>query len=216
MSTTKIVKKSELKDVQGHLAIGDEVVTVEPAIISQANELEDALQHAVWEYQAADKHEPAKEVKPFKRIHSNKQSITVMAPTPTLDERAAKSKKIMDEIDATAICEAVNADLAKYVDLVTFADSDEVVVYDGSLVTDRFDTPVLGDPLSLSVDRIVEAASFINSVRCGRFDLALVHCVCGSEKPDSVKDWMDTIMEEMESGDVTEAEAHAESDGESE
>ena len=80
--------------------------------------------------------------------------------TPILDQKVEAAKQLIEELDAVATCEGVNDYLKDLAELIDFAASETIVEGAPSMLggVRRFDLPVIGNPLELTVDKIVEFA----------------------------------------------------------
>lgn len=153
----KAYKKSKLEYKNGYIMKDDKVITVNRAVVSQLNELDRKVQEArhrkVQESNAKtvsmimdDKFEPATE-------HAK---IGYDVSTPELDAAIDKAIDIMDEIDASNRAEMAERYLRGIEETIEFVDSNRVL--DKSKVMDakRFDLPVVGNPLELDLERLLD------------------------------------------------------------
>ena len=149
----KLFKKEDCKYIDGYIVCGDEVVGVSLPVVRQLNKLETDLQRALH----AEKHkvEPV-EVTPFVRQHEGDSRIVITPVTKSLDEAIDKAKDIMDDLDLLEAASAMNDYLADIESAVAWVQSENIVSMQSGMV-ERFDLPMLGNPLELDEGSIVEA-----------------------------------------------------------
>ena len=150
----KIIKKSQLTFVDGMFAKGDDVIFVEPAIILQANMLETLAQKTAY-LAAQPDYSPVPSLDEFEREYVADQRLTsFVAQTPTLDAKAEEALRIMDELDDATTANQANSMLENYRDLYEFCSVDYVVGDTNRVNANKFDMPILGNPLKLTTDDI--------------------------------------------------------------
>lgn len=152
----KIYNKKDCTFVNGYIVCDNEVVNVPSIVIAQANKLEEDVQRA--RYNKANKVEPIN-VEPFVR-KSAMPTATIEVDTPVLDQKIEAAKQLIEEFDAVATCEGANDYLKDLAELIDFAASEIIVEGTPSMFGGirRFDLPVVGNPLELTVDKIIEFA----------------------------------------------------------
>ena len=152
----KIYNKKDCAFVNGYIDCDNEVVSVPSIVVAQANKLEDDVQRA--EYDKANKVEPVN-TKPFVR-KSSRPTAVIEVDTPILDQKVEAAKQLIEELDAVATCDGANDYLKDLAELIDFAASETIVEGTPSMFggVRRFDLPVIGNPLELTVDKIVEFA----------------------------------------------------------
>jgi len=164
----KMYKKSDLTIIDGMLVTKDgDIVSVNPVIVAQANELETLSQKACY---LADQPSatPMPSLDGFERVSINDKvtkDAQFKAATPMLDIEAARTLAMMDELDDVDTVKKANELLAQFSDLLGFVTTDYVVSGDYAW-TDGFDTPTLGSVLELKredITKVVAMASGLES-----------------------------------------------------
>lgn len=160
----KMYEKSGLSLIDGVLVAADGTIVVpDPKVVNQANELETQVQEAAYlmkQHNAA----PVPSLSGFERksVFEVKERFT--AKTPTLDKKAYEAMALMDELDDVNRTTDINNHIQHFADLVRFADADRIMCFEDSACFNRFDTPVLGDPLKLSVEDVIDHIAFIHGL----------------------------------------------------
>lgn len=146
-----IVKKSDLKFEDGYLSTKRDGAIIAPGFVQSYIALEDFLQRAAFDN--ANKPVDARFVR---ESNIADRMIEVPAPkTPTLDADAKHADEVArDEKAIRAYEEAIKV-LDEFNSVVEFVSSKTVVLYDDDYKAVVIDTPVLGDPLKLTKDRLL-------------------------------------------------------------
>ena len=139
------------------------IVVPDPKVVEQANELETLIQEAVYLMKQPDA-APAPSLSGFERKSVFKVKGYFIAETPTLDKKANEAMALMDELDDANRAADINNHIQHFADLVRFAGADRIVCFEDNACSNRFDTPVLGDPLKLSVNDVINKIAFIHGV----------------------------------------------------
>ena len=145
-----IINKKQLRFTNGYLEL--EGTLVAPSFLKDYMELEDFLQQARY------KNELDKEVLVFHRESmAEGPLIKIEDPaTPTMDKEAKKVDKISKEaIALVAAGEARNV-LNQFNSVCEFVMQDSVVLYDENYRASLIDTPMLGNPLELTEEKLVD------------------------------------------------------------
>lgn len=156
----KMYKKSELSIVDNLIVTKDmEVVAVDDSVIWQANRLETMLQQAKFIAAQPDA-TPAPSLDGFERKSVDDDVKGVFnAHTPMLDRKAAETMAIMDELDDASTASKANELLSSFKELLKFVRSEYVM--DRGICHEVFDTPLLGSPLEMTEETIVNAVAEI-------------------------------------------------------
>lgn len=161
----KLYEKSNLSLFDGMLVAADGTIVVpDSEVVNQANELETLIQEAVYLMKQPDA-APAPSLSGFERksvFKVKKEYFT--AETPELDKKANEAMALMDELDDASRATDINNHIQHFADLVRFAGADRIVCFEDNACSNRFDTPVLGDPLKLSVNDVIDKIAFIHGV----------------------------------------------------
>jgi len=163
----KMYKKSDLTLVNGMLvceSTGD-IVIPDPRIVEQANELETLAQKTSY-LTAQPAATPMPSLDGFERLSIKDKLVDgaqFEATTLLLDIEAAKTMKMMDELDDMHTVEAANMMLAKFTDLLSFVNSD-FVVDTGSTIIIPFDMPTLGNVLELRQKDITKVIAYASGL----------------------------------------------------
>ena len=157
----KMYKKSDLSLVNGLLVTTDgDVVSVNPAIVHQANELETLAQKIAY-LKGQPKATPMPSLDGFERV-SDQKGHEFVAETPIIDIETAKTLAMMDELDDMNAAQQANEMLGQFTDLLQFVDNDYVL--DCGCPTDKFDMPLLGNVLELTEDEVIEVIGEANGI----------------------------------------------------
>lgn len=146
----KIYKKENCEYIGGYIVCGDEVVGVPAAIVLKLNKLDTDLQMAA--HRRANTVKPV-EAKPFVRKHEGTGFIELTAITPALDAKVAEAEALMDDIDTLDTVNQANSYLEDIADVIDWVGSDYIIE---SATTAKFDLPAVGNPLNLSIDKLVD------------------------------------------------------------
>lgn len=159
----KMYKKSEMSLVDG-LLLAEDGTVVAPVgnVIRQANELDTLVQKAIYLQQQPEA-TPMPSLDGFERASNFKVRCGLSVDTPILDKHAEEALQLMDELDDCKRVDEVNTFLEKYADLISFADSEQVVCSEAT-TPEKFDTPVLGNPLKLTPELIVKSVGIIHGI----------------------------------------------------
>lgn len=148
----KMYLKSDLKFVDGYLINGDgDVVALPEKVAEQINDLETRIQKLIY-LDDQPEAQPERSLDGFKR-KTTRQVPVVKVDTPTLDEKVAESKKLLDEIRDLGKAEKINEIFLDYTEAFEWLRSDHFV--EGSKIV-RVDTPEIGDILDTDVDELID------------------------------------------------------------
>lgn len=160
----KLYEKSSLSLFDGMFVAADGTIVVpDSKVMNQANELETLIQEAVYLMNQPDA-APAPSLSGFERKSVFKVKEHFVAETPTLDKKADEAITLMDELDDATRVIDINNHIQHFADLVRFAGADRIVCFEDNAYYNRFDTPVLGDPLKLTVNDVIDKIAFIHGV----------------------------------------------------
>ena len=160
----KMYKKSELTIIDGMLVSkGGDVISVDPMIVSQANKLETMVQQGMYLI-AQPEETPAPSLDGFERKSDNDiEDSKFSVNTPILDAKAEETMALMDELDDMTVANKANDMLEEFKELILFAKADYVIDHGNGVVL-RFDTPVIGSVLELTVEDITKAVALVNGM----------------------------------------------------
>lgn len=148
----KMYVKSDLKFVDGYLIDGDDNVVALPEKVSkQINDLETRIQKLIY-LDDQPEAQPERSLDGFKRKTTRKIPV-IKVDTPTIDEKVAEGKKILDEIRDLDKAGKINEVLADFADAFEWFRSKRFV--EGSEVV-RIDTPEIGDILKVDPDELID------------------------------------------------------------
>lgn len=148
----KMYVKSDLKFVDGYLIDGDDNVVALPEKVSkQINDLETRIQKLIY-LDDQPEAQPERSLDGFKRKTTRKVPV-VKVDTPTIDEKVAEGKKILNEIRDLDKAGKINEVLADFADAFEWFRSERFV--EGSEVV-RIDTPEIGDILKADPDELID------------------------------------------------------------
>lgn len=161
----KMYKKSDLTLVDGMLVTEDgDIVIPDIRIIDEANALETMVQKKRY-MDGQPEAVPAPSLEGFERISNNDVTGAFVAKTPMLDSKAEEALKIMEELDAIATTEKANEMHSMFEHLIQFVRTDYVIDTCSSFgVIEKFDMPLLGNPLELTVDDVADAIAYCNGI----------------------------------------------------
>lgn len=160
----KMYKKSVLSLIDGMLVSPDgDIVSVDSAIVSQANKLETLLQQGKY-LMAQPEATPAPSLDGFERksafdISESKFDVS----TPILDAKAEETMALMDELDDMATASKANEMIEEFRELISFAKADYVIDC-GTPVCLRFDTPTIGSILELTTKDVSDVVALVNGL----------------------------------------------------
>lgn len=168
MSNIKLCKKSDLIYDNGYILNKDNMLMIpaDARIISQLEDLDTMLQRARF-----IKNKPAvQEDVYFEREHIKTFDIESLLDdepaTPLHDKAEEEAKKLMDESDKISVVISVNQWLIDNEATVRFVVDSKVYMEErgiyGNGVT--FDTPAIGNPLELTLDKLKEILYEIASI----------------------------------------------------
>lgn len=153
---SKLISKKQMIYENGRFYHKDLEVHIEGAVAAQLNKLELMVQQFEYlEEQAPYSAGPS--LAGFERktaIGTNRPYVEV-PETPTLDKRAEEAKAFMEEIDAASDAKEINRQIDAFGELIDWCSKVKVPTYDGTY-SPIVDTPVLGDPLDLKAETVVE------------------------------------------------------------
>lgn len=153
---SKLIRKESIIFENGRFYHKDEEVNIEGAVAAQLNKLELMVQ----QYQYLEEQEPYS-AGPSLAGFERKTAIGTDRPyidapeTPVLDKRAEEAKAFMEEIDSMTDAKEVNRQIDAFGELIDWCAKAKVPTYEG-LYAPIVDTPVLGNPLELTTDTVVE------------------------------------------------------------
>lgn len=150
----KMIKKDELEFIGGYLVHGDDIIGVDPKIVEQVNKLETLVQKRNW-LSLQPKACSGPDFNSFERMHDNDVVIHANPTTPMLDSMTEESLKLMEEIDRQNEADTANKIFEKLQDLTEFAINDYVIDSEQYSIK-KFDLPMIGNPLDITVDKICE------------------------------------------------------------
>lgn len=147
----KFVKKSDLKFDSGYLVHKGKIVAVDPAIVKQCNAFDLMVQKAEWT--EANRIE-AKAAEPFERKSMYEKPMHFKAETPIADKKVEDTMAwLKEKEDVEAACHG-NKVVDIFEEFVRFVVNDKVMLTGGDV--ERFDCPVLGDPLAVTEEQVAE------------------------------------------------------------
>lgn len=156
----KMYPKNELTITDGYIVAKDgSIISVDPAVVKQANILETRYQKALWlEYQPKQCDGP--DFSKFERVSAGMPNIPrFTVQTPNLDKTIHESLNLMKEIDAANVVDKLNECADQFRDLIRFCGSTNAVSDDCEPV-ERFDMPAIendyGNILELDVQTIMD------------------------------------------------------------
>jgi len=149
----KLVSKSDLEFDQGYVTYDGDVVSIGLALTRQLNELETKVQEARYLHRQPDA-QPVPSMDGFER-QSTINAICMDSPdTPELDASVERAMRIAKEIDAIDTSKKLNKVFSEYDKVAEFLATDKVLVDDA--IIERIDTPVLGNPLELTGEKLLK------------------------------------------------------------
>lgn len=158
----KMYKKSDLTLVDGMLVTEDgDIVIPDVRIIDEANALETKVQQKRY-MNGQPEAVPAPSLEGFERISNDDVTGAFVAKTPLLDSKAEEALEIMEELDAIATTEKANEMHSMFKHLIQFVRTDYVVDTYGFV--EKFDMPLLGNPLELTMDDVADAIAYCNGI----------------------------------------------------
>lgn len=159
----KAYKKSKLTYENGYIMKGNDVVAVDPTIVSQLNYIEEQYQKALFDgtRELATQSIAAIMDKEFE-LESERETLEFVVDTPHLDKAAKKTMKIMDEIDNCNHAAEANKFFKRINTTIQFVTSDKVIDTNADHVA-QFDLPNLGNPLELDADKLMDFVNVIFS-----------------------------------------------------
>lgn len=149
-----IVEKSELVLKDGYLTHRKGGTVVTPGFVSAYIQLEDFLQHAMYDNKA-------KVIASLPRFEKestfDKERIKVPVPkTPRLDKEGRNADKQAAELRLINAYEEVVGVLLHHNAVVELVLSDNIVVFDEDYRATIIDTPMLGNPLELTKEKLLK------------------------------------------------------------
>lgn len=150
----KLIDKKKLSFSNGVVVMDDEIVSIDPKVVSILNAMETAIQMRTY-LSVQPKAAPMPSLEGFKRERIGKTWEIEDPETPELDAKVERAKKLCAEIDAMTDVKKANKLLEKISPLMNFADSDKIMVsldYNGLVI----DTPNIGNPLELTPEEILK------------------------------------------------------------
>lgn len=152
----KLYNKSELTFNNGYItdANGDIIVIGNSDIIGGLNQLETEIQ--LGQFNIEHSVELPSEKDTFHRKSSFQSGIRIEVETPLLDKKAEETMNLLSELNKANQAEVVNKYVAMYDDLVEWVREPQFVGTTTSYRVDRIDTPTLGNPLELTIEKLQE------------------------------------------------------------
>lgn len=160
----KIVKKEDLAfSPEGYIVDrSNEIIPIPMKIVDKINNLETAYQRAIYlEEQPEGRQFPT--LRGFKRQSMLKKYILPTPSTPILDAREKEGLALAAEIEAINKHQDIENFIERNQDLLSWIDSDSVIVSESNSIC-AFDTPVIGNPLELTIDRVLSIISDIGAI----------------------------------------------------
>lgn len=156
---TKLVSKKSLKYIDGYIMdCNSNIVDIGSDIYEFLNDLDIYIQKAEY-----IKSQPKGQLPPtmngFKPKSERKVYQIEEPETPNLDARAALAKSILDETIKSSKVKLYNEYIEQNASMFEWLDSDRIVVLDSINEANRFDLPTLGNPLELTVEKVIEFIS---------------------------------------------------------
>jgi len=152
----KLINKNELVFRNGYFYCDNERVAIDGIVVNQFNEFEEIIQKYNYLEKQGDYHSMPT-LDGFEREHISPIEINVEAPTPVLDMEIAKTKAMLSEIDGQSMAEEITRVANHYKEMLYWIGSETIDVRDNNFFDEfRVDTPLLGDPLELTKDVIME------------------------------------------------------------
>lgn len=162
----KFVKKEDLTQVGMNLVNKKgEPVSLELSLVIQFNNLE-TMKQKVEYAKNYPKFTLPKPYPVFKRASIKDDKLPVVTTeTPVTDEAAEKTKKIMEEIEATELNEKINNLIHKYAEVFQFINADKVKVLTD--VCYELDTLILGDVTKFTEQEVIQViADYVHAYPC--------------------------------------------------
>lgn len=151
----KMYDKINLDYKNGFVVQGDEIVPVSGAIVYLFNKVEEDIQKA--KFKRENKVLEPVDLKIFERKSEHKVSVPVVDPdTPAHDKWVEESIAIMNDIDVMNKTKEINEYIESIEPLFEFVDNDYIVAGDFSNVPGRFDLPTIGNPITLTREKLTE------------------------------------------------------------
>ena len=150
----KMYKKNKLEYKNGYLVKGEKVIGVDNYIVAMFNDLDTDLQKAEFKRQHPVK--PVEKQPEFSRMTEHgKVFVQVGADTPVLDEMVEKTMALLDEVDDLDVAKKITEYMASIQPLIQWVEDDHVVTAEQQ-VQHRFDLPMVGNPLKLDKDMLLD------------------------------------------------------------
>lgn len=147
----KFVKKSDLEFDSGYLVHKGEIVAIDQSIVKQCNAFDLMVQKAEWI--EANRIE-AKAAEPFERKSMYEKPMRFKAETPLADKKAEDTLAWLKEKEDVDTARCGNEIVGIFEEFVRFVVDDKVMLTEGKV--ERFDCPVLGDPLAITEEQVSE------------------------------------------------------------
>lgn len=162
----KMYNKSDLSMNHGLLVSkGGDIVLPDFRIVQQANGLETLIQKTNY-LAAQPKAAPMPSLDGFKRRSiDDSESRKFEVSTPTMDAKADEAMKLMEELDDMTVANQANEMLDDFKALLDFVTQDFVVDCGDQLY--KFDTPMLGNVLTLTEAEVVNAIAYVCGMTAG-------------------------------------------------
>lgn len=161
----KYVKKSKLEFKNGSIVKKSTVVAVDLAIVSQYNRLEELLQRAVYLGEQPD-YQPRPSLDGFEFVSiKDLGKFDVEKPeTPAIDKKLEEAMQFYEEVESLHKVDGINEVVQQFHALLEFCDNDEVLIGTGDVAVQMFDGFMLGNPLELTVDKVMSAIKLVASI----------------------------------------------------
>lgn len=148
----KIYRKTQLSFVNGYIVDGsDNVVALPYKVAEQLNDLEEKIQLAAYMEEQGEAR-PAPSADGFVRRSAFTKPV-IEVETPHLDAELKRSLGILEDLRAKDHASKANAMIESFTELFDFVSGDSFV--EGNQIV-RTDTPTIGNPLDVTIDRLLE------------------------------------------------------------
>lgn len=159
---TKIYDKKNCEYKNGFVFCNGELVAIQTSIVDQLNKLDICLQKAMY-LSKQPKPCPIPSLDGF--VPKSERTVyTVKPETPAMDKRAEEAMAMLNDIEAKQAADRTNNIIAKFSDLIEWASLDWIPCLGENYDVHQLDVPVVGNPLVLSPDDIVNACTLIANV----------------------------------------------------
>lgn len=149
----KIYKKSECAIIDGQVTFDSEVLYLSPVVYSMLHLLDEQVQKAEY-LSAQPKAQAAPSLDGFKKRSNYSLPLLEKPKTPVGDKQVKIAMAIMRENDELVKVGEINGLITEMQPLFDWVASEHTS--DSGTQHPRIDLPVLGNPLELTVDKLVE------------------------------------------------------------